>query len=89
MYRITAEKNPIKSLQISYSVFFQWEDMKILQKKLSHPVSSYCQLINESIAGPHRIENCERIEARLKRNPLVINQKLTIILRRKQSIYYE
>ena len=38
MYRITAEKNPVKSLQISYSVFFQWEDMKILQK--SSPIQS-------------------------------------------------
>ena len=41
----TSEKNPVSSLDIRYSVSFLWEAKKLLQQKLSIPVSTYCQLV--------------------------------------------
>ena len=63
-----AEKYPISSLDIQYSVFFLWETKKSLQSQLSLPISTYCQLVNKSIAETDRtVVQCERLETRLRK----------------------
>ena len=87
MCGVTSEKNPVKSLQIGYSVFFQWEDKKVLQNKLSLPVSSYCQLINDSIMGPYVIEKCERVESTLKKESSRILHKYKTLKGQHRALY--
>ena len=87
MCRAFAEKNPVKSLQIGYSVFFQWEEKRILQNKLSLPVSSYCQLINESIIGPHTINKHERLEVRLEKEASRILSKYETLKGQHRSLH--
>ena len=65
----TSEKNPVSSLDIRYSMFFLWEAKKLLQQKLSIPVSTYCQLVNSSVSCSS-IVPCERLETRLKKSHL-------------------
>ena len=61
-------KYPISSLDIQYSVFFLWETKKSLQSQLSLPISTYCQLVNKSIAETDRaVVQCERLETRLRK----------------------
>jgi len=68
MYSVTADKNPVCALEIEYTVFFQWKQIKELKTRLSHPVPSFCQLVNRSIQqGCYSINECERLENRLKK----------------------
>ena len=68
MYSITADKNPVCALEIGYTVFFQWKQIKELKARLSHPVPSFCHLVNSSIQqGCYSINKCERLESRLKK----------------------
>ena len=65
----TSEKNLVSSLDIRYSVFFLWQAKKLLQQKLSFPVSTYCQLVNNSVSCSSIVQ-CERLETRLKKSHL-------------------
>ena len=70
MCNFLVEKYPVLSLDIQYSVFFLWETKKLLQSQLSHPVSTFCQLVNKSIghaSGTDKIVQCERLESRLRK----------------------
>ena len=69
MYSVTADKNPVCALEIEYTVFFQWKQIKELKTQLSHPVPSLCHLLNSSIQqGSYSINECSgRLESRLKK----------------------
>ena len=59
----------------------------MLQNKLSLPVSSYCQLINESIIGPHTINKRERLEVRLEKEASRILSKYKILKGQHRSLH--
>ena len=69
MYSVTADKNPVCALEIEYTVFFQWKQIKELKTQLSHPVPSFCHLLKCSIQqGSYSINECSgRLESRLKK----------------------
>jgi len=69
MYNVMVElgKKPVCTLEIEYSVFFQWNRMKELNEKLSHSTPSFCKLLDCSIPGSYSINECERLENRLKK----------------------
>lgn len=68
MYSVTADKDPVCALEIGYTVFFQWKQIKELRARLSYSVPSFCHLLNSSIQqGCYSINKCERLESRLKK----------------------
>ena len=69
MYSVTADKNPVCALEIEYTLFFQWKQIKELKTQLSYPVPLFCQLLNSSIQqGSYSINECSgRLESRLKK----------------------
>lgn len=87
MCNATSEKNPVASLDIRYSVFFLWEDKRSLHQKLSTPISSYCQLANDSITSGRRIVQCERVETRLKKESSRILAKYKTLKGQHRSLF--
>ena len=82
----TSEKNPVSSLDIRYSVFFLWEAKKLLQQKLSIPVSTYCQLVNSSVSCSS-IVPCERLETRLKKESSRILSRYKTLKGQHRSLF--